>query len=339
VTEALVFGVGVWKARNGAKVHVERTDGKEPFVLIGRIAPDPAGLNCKFSWTINGKFINDGDHPDDLIEPWATEIPKTPEDLQETWEVKADDAIKSLTAQLQVADRKTVHLESELASMTVLLRDTVKEREEHKRTAKDRTAELLAADQRVAAIDKELSDAKADRCWFKNLSEEQEQTIKSMKKESEEQQVAREKDDEIERLRKSLVSEMDSNIKETGRLKKLIAGLEEENVSQGYKLSAAIDERATKQKQDDPFLSAISRMKVLLVVCRAITVLLLVAIPLAGQWIPQGPGALFAEFILWIGVCFIGATIAGEIQHGIRSNEAEYQRIRDKVAPERRQDL
>ena len=395
VTEAPVFGVGVWRARNGAKVHIERTDGKEPFVLIGSIPPDPAGLNCKFSWTINGKFNRDGDHPDDLIEPWPQETPKTREDLRETWEAEANDAIKALTAQLQVADRKTVHREGELASMAVLLRDAVKEGEELKQKAKERTAELLAANQRIAVIEKGLDDIKADRCWFRNLSEEQEQTIESLKNASEEQQgkiksqqqtidsqfqavdqtigswrqVVKEKDEKIERLRKTLNREMNSNIEETGRLKKLIAGLEEENVVQGFKLSAAIDERdteklkakldldalqaATEQKQNTETLPAIRRLKVLMLICRAVTVLLLAAIPLAGQWISQhgpewmvdssgqgvlGPGTLFAAFIAWLGICFVGATIEGEIHRIIQSQETEYLRLRNKIAPERRQD-
>jgi hypothetical protein len=380
VTEAPVFGVGVWRARNGGKVHIERTDGKEPFVLIGSIPPDPAGLNCKFSWTINGKFNRDGDHPDDLIEPWAQETPKTREDLQETWEVEANDAIKALTAQLQVAHRKTVHLESELASMAVLLRDAVKEGEELKQKAKERTAELLAVNQRVAVIEKGLGDikaVKADRCWFKNLSEEQQGKIKSQQQTIDAQiqtieswsRAAREKDEEIERLRQTLDREMNSNIEETGRLNKVIADLREENVVQGFKLSAAIDERdteklkakldldalqaATEQKQDTETLPAIRRLKVLMLICRAVTVLLLAAIPLAGQWISQHgsewmvdssgqgilrPGTLFAAFIAWLGICFVGATIEGEIHRIIQSQETEYLRLRNKIAPERRQD-
>jgi hypothetical protein len=162
---------------------------------------------------------------------------------------------------------------------------------------------------------------------------------------------------------------MNSNIEETDRLKKLIAGLEEENVFQGYKLSAAIDERdteklkakldldalktATEQKQNTETLPVIRRLKVLMLVCRAVTVLLLAAIPIAGQWISQhgpgwmvdssapgtlGPGTLFAAFIAWLGICLIGATIEGEIRRGIESQENEYLRLRNKVAPERRQD-
>ena len=329
VTEALVFGVGVWRARNGAKVHIERTDGKEPFVLIGSIPPDPAGLNCKFSWTINGKFNRDGDHPDDLIEPWPQETPKTPEDLQKTWEVEANDAIKALTAQLQVADRKTVHLEGELASMAVLLRDAVKEGEEQQGKIKSQ---------------QQIIDAQ-----FQTID----QTVGSWR------QVAKEMDEEIERLRQTLGREIDSNIEETDRLNKVIADLREENVIQGFKLSSAIDERdteklkaksdldalqaATEQKQNTETLPVIHRLKVLMLACRFVTVLLLAAIPLAGQWISQhgpewmvdssgqgilGPGTLFAAFIAWLGICFIGATIEGEI-HRI---------IQYKVAPERRQD-
>ena len=394
------FGIGVWKTRDGRRVDITRDVGSQyAFNLQGRV---DSGIKME-SWAADGTPMRDVSEPhlrlvgpwvnwkSAEIEPWATET------QQETSEVEANDAIKvqALTAQLQVADRKSVHLEGELVSMAVLLRDAVKEGEEHKRTAKDRTAELLAADQRVAAIDKEMSDAKADRCWFKNLSQEQEQTIESMKKESEEQQgkiksqqqtidaqfqtidqtivswrqVAREKDDEIERLRESLGSEMDSNIEETGRLKNLIAGIEEENVLQGYKLSAALDERdteklkakleldaltvATEKQQDDTLLPAIRRFKVRMLVCRAVTVLLLAAIPLAGQWIAQngpgwmvdssgrgilGPGTLFAAFIAWLGICIIGATIEGEIRRAIELKETEYLRLRNKVAPERRQD-
>jgi hypothetical protein len=189
---------------------------------------------------------------------------------------------------------------------------------------------------------------------LERADKEQKQTIEAaMQTIQSWRNTVNEKNTEIDRLRGTLDREKVSNIEESERLNKLIAELREENILQGTKLSAAIDERATEQKQPDPFLSAILRLKVLLVICRAITVLLLVAIPLAGQWIAQngpmwvingsepgtiGPGTFFAGFISWLGVCFIGATIAGEIQHGIRSNEAEYQRIRDKVAPERRQD-
>jgi len=398
VTEAPKFGVGVWRTKDGSKVSVKRDNGEDPFVLMGTIESS----SLIYTWTINGKLIYNADHPkdlaeawtpaDDLIEPWPQETPKTRDDLQETWEVEEANSnqmyelkVQSLTTQLQVADRKSVHLEGELASMAVLLRDAVKEGEELKQKAKERTAELLAANKRVAA----------DRCWFKNLSEEQQQTIESLKNASEEQQgkiksqqqtidaqfqtidqtigswrqAAREKDEEIERLRQTLDREMNSNIEETGRLKNLIAGLEEENVSQGYKLSAAIDERdteklrakldldalqaATEQKQNTETLPVIRRFKVRMLICRAVTVLLLAAIPLAGQWISQhgpewmvdssgqgilGSGTLSAAFIAWLGICFIGATIEGEIRRAIESQENEYLRIRNKVAPERRQD-
>ena len=353
VAEAPKFGVGVWKTRNGSKVNIHRIDdqihGENPFVLIGTIG---ASVICCFSWTTNGKFWSNSDNPYDLIEPWPQETQETQEEKPSTEILQSESEIRfrvrTITSKQQVAGRRVIrNLCKKLRNMDAQLRRAERQSGKSQQTIEAQRKAIqswintaIEKDNQIESL-RSRSIQKIDS--LERADKEQRKTIEAMAQTMQSwRNTAIEKDNQIDSLRDTLARERHSNIEESERMNKLIA-----------QLSAATDERATEQKQYDPFLSAILRLKVLLVICRAVTVLLLVAIPLAGQWIAQngpmwvingsapgtiGPGTFFAGFISWLGVCFIGATIAGEIQHGIRSNEAEYQRIRDKAAMERRQD-